>query len=618
MIHIITLLYLLTTLSMVATAEVIHVPGDYPTIQSGIAAASDHDTVLVGPGTYFEQIDFLGKAITVISAQGAETTVIDGSQSGSVVSFINGEEETSVLDGFTIRNGSGTDTTTYGLLGGGIYIKNCSPRISDNWIVENMAQRGGGIACSGQKSNASIEQCTISKNEAHNVPSGGYGGGIYLFHSYAKVQRCIISENTSAFVGGGISVCDGGNPWISGNIIQGNSTEYDGGGISSTASPRPVIENNIITWNTGRDGGGIRCFIATIRNNVIVHNSARKEFGTSKQGYGGGINAMCVPETTIEDNYIACNKAYSQGGGIFCEPYGGTIARNIICYNEVGGGSDLWPYVISGGGIYIMGDYITHPAVNVVNCLIHDNGGERAGGGIFMQRLSAAFMTNCTLFRNHAPGGSEIFLEYEAELYAVNSIFYGETGNAVHHDATKPEIYFSNVKGWMGGTGNIDRNPLFADPATDDFHLRYTSPCRDAGNGFIPGVPETDFEGDPREAYADVDMGADEFYPHLYHIGEITPGGWVKVKLAGLPGTSPVGLFLGSGVLEPAQSTMWGHCHLQPPWFVVPLDPIPPEGILVLPAYIPLSPPAPYDLPMQALIGLEPDSLTNMDVLKIR
>jgi hypothetical protein len=92
----------------------------------------------------------------------------------------------------------------------------------------------------------------------------------------------------------------------------------------------------------------------------------------------------------------------------------------------------------------------------------------------------------------------------------------------------------------------------------------------------------------------------------------------VEGKLVGLPGSSPVGLFFGSGVLDPPQTTVWGSFHLQPPWLLLPLIPIPADGVLDLPATIPSSPPAPYDLPMQALIGLNPDSLSNLYVLEVR
>ena len=54
-------------------------------IEKAIDAAAHGDTVLVAPGSYEENIDFLGKAVTLRSEAGAVTTVIDGGQAGSVV-----------------------------------------------------------------------------------------------------------------------------------------------------------------------------------------------------------------------------------------------------------------------------------------------------------------------------------------------------------------------------------------------------------------------------------------------------------------------------------------------------------------------------------------------------
>ena len=100
-------------------AKVIQVPGDVTTIQAGINAAANGDTVEVSPGTYIENINFNGKLITVTSRGGPTVTIIDGSAKDSVVSFKSSESALTELAGFTLKNGSaGSDNF---LQGGGIF-----------------------------------------------------------------------------------------------------------------------------------------------------------------------------------------------------------------------------------------------------------------------------------------------------------------------------------------------------------------------------------------------------------------------------------------------------------------------------------------------------------------
>src|SRR6185437_6866003 len=115
----------------VVAQNTIHVPSDQPTIQAAISAANTGDTVLVAPGTYSENINFSGKAITVTSSGGASATVIDGGHAGSVVTFATGEGPSSILNGFTIQNG------TANFEGGGIDISSASPTITNNVIQNN-------------------------------------------------------------------------------------------------------------------------------------------------------------------------------------------------------------------------------------------------------------------------------------------------------------------------------------------------------------------------------------------------------------------------------------------------------------------------------------------------
>jgi hypothetical protein len=118
-------------------------PGQtYPTLQSGINAANTGDTVLVAPGTYRENINFNGKAITVTSSGGAAVTTIDGGGVGPAVTFATYEPRSAVLSNFTITHG-GTLTsvgTTTVYAGPGILVSDSAPSIVNNIVTKNYCQ----------------------------------------------------------------------------------------------------------------------------------------------------------------------------------------------------------------------------------------------------------------------------------------------------------------------------------------------------------------------------------------------------------------------------------------------------------------------------------------------
>jgi len=184
------LILILFCLSIHVTGAVIHVPSGQPTIQAGINAASTGDIVLVAPGTYMENIDFFGKAITVQSSAGPDLTIIDGSNPSnpdfaSVVLFNSGEGPDSVVEGFTLKGGTGlTDTPWDVNAGGGIYCDYASPTIRYNVITGNTAGVGAGIVFNF--ATPVIHNCTIT---------GNTGGGLNLRQETLNISRCIIWNN---------------------------------------------------------------------------------------------------------------------------------------------------------------------------------------------------------------------------------------------------------------------------------------------------------------------------------------------------------------------------------------------------------------------------------------
>ena len=228
-----------------ALGAMICVPGDQPTIQNGIETASEGDLVLVGPGTYMENIDFLGKSITVRSEAGAEATIIDGNQAGSVITLAAIETETTILEGFTIRNGSGNDDPYWGeVSGGGIFCYGASPTIKDCMISGNSATRGGGVYFFD--STSSIENCSITGNMGMR-----FGGGIRCRESSPTITNCTISENITIEEGGGISLSLS-HPTITNCEITGNradeacgGTDCDDGVPEVTPGATEICDNGI-------------------------------------------------------------------------------------------------------------------------------------------------------------------------------------------------------------------------------------------------------------------------------------------------------------------------------------------------------------------------------------
>ena len=202
----------------VATAPVIlNVPGDYSTIQGAINNASDGNLILVADGTYQENINFKGKAITVASyfyldndINHISNTIIDGSNPsnpdiGSVVYFLNGEDTTSILSGFTLTQGVGGANGSGGCgccrenyTGGGITCYESNPLLTNLFITENRSIRGGGMYLF--QSNPKLSKITISRNIA-----GEEGGGIHFGRStcgtinskpkFDEYNRCNIYSN---------------------------------------------------------------------------------------------------------------------------------------------------------------------------------------------------------------------------------------------------------------------------------------------------------------------------------------------------------------------------------------------------------------------------------------
>jgi len=273
-------------------AAIINVPFDQPTIPAAINVAVDGDIVEVEAGTWGGGIDFQGKAITVRSVAGPETTIIDGNNEVTCVRFQSGETANSVLEGFTIRKGKADS-------GGGIDCRGSSPTIQNCIITGNSSTKalngygGGGIYC--HNSSPTIQNCPISDNS-----SGSFGGGIYCNGSSLTIQNLIISGNSSGSYGGGI-YCNGSSLTIQNFIISGNSANTHGGGIYCDNSSAVTLTNCTVVGNSASNGGGggyVNNATLNIYNTILWGNTAN----SGKQLYRGSGN-LAVMYCDVEGGF---------------------------------------------------------------------------------------------------------------------------------------------------------------------------------------------------------------------------------------------------------------------------------------------------------------------------
>ncbi|MDP8211411.1 MAG: choice-of-anchor Q domain-containing protein [Candidatus Stygibacter australis] len=320
-----------------ANRSIINVPGDYTTIQEAISASVNGDTILVDEGTYFENINFIGRAITIASYylidedySHIENTIIDGSQPSnpnysSVVRYTSGEGLESILCGFTLTGGAGSYEPGVGMFGGGISMHNSSPRLENLIITDNVilnSSGGSGIYCS--MSSPSIYNVVITNN------SSGWGAGVFCFGNVVPSLENVIITGNSAYENGGGIFNNMTNMTLKNATISGNSAGDSGGGICCWNNSDPTFENVIISDNSAWDtGGGIYCWDNSnpvLRNVIITGNSADEE--------GGGI--ACLTNSGIEMiNVTMSDNTADIGGGIWCRNNSNPELLNCTFWNDL-------------------------------------------------------------------------------------------------------------------------------------------------------------------------------------------------------------------------------------------------------------------------------------------
>jgi len=239
----------------------------FETIQQGINASIDTQTVIVRPGVYLENVNFNGKAITVRSTEPLDwdiikSTIIDANQNGTCVTFDSNEGSNSILKGFTLTGGAGTDA-------------NCG-----QWS----GRAGGAILC--WDSAATILNCIMKNNGAMDDDDeleygAGYGGGIAVIgRCAATVANCLIVENAVETQGGAI-------------FIRGASPED-----STSIITNCTMANNRIEYSSDRYE--VDCFnTQTVIASSIIYGDVRNLYISDPNL----VRYCCIASTYIPGGY---------------------------------------------------------------------------------------------------------------------------------------------------------------------------------------------------------------------------------------------------------------------------------------------------------------------------
>jgi len=219
------------------------------------------------------------------------------------------------------------------------------------------------------------------------------------------------------------------------------------------------------------------------------------------QGRGFGFQNGEGVDTVLQGITITGGKG-TNGAGIQIKGSSPTIRNCVVTGNSAS---------MAGGGLAVSGD--SQPVI--ANCLLAGN--SALVGGAVNTQTAGVVLTNCTLVGNTAVmAGGAIAASGTMPVELSNCILWDNAPGQIFGGATAT---YCDVQGGWPGEGNIDVDPLFADPANGDYHLKSQtgrwdeaseswvtddvgSPCIDTGD------PDASVGDEPEPNGGRINMGA--------------------------------------------------------------------------------------------------------------
>ncbi len=394
-------------------------------------------------------------------------------------------------------------------------VKNCT-------FVENSGRYGGAVLVHDHSA-PTFENCTFDRNSATDR-SGALGGcaqssttlracwftanscdwtsgAVMIWDSGTSllIEDSHFADNISADQGGALCADGAGSVTVRRTTFARNSAHSSGGAVGIWWEASVTIEDSTFTQNAAYIGGAIN-------NHNAQLSVARSDFDSNVANTGGAISTNS--DLLVEQSVFTGNSA-GTGGAIRADSTGSQIVRN--CHFEGN-------YAIEGAAISKTGgNHLT-----VAGCVAVNNV-DRGWMGTFQIFGGQAEITNTTIADNRVYWGAGINVYGGAVAAVANCIVHNNINNDSEPSSilvppdSQCTVTYSDVQGGYAGEGNINADPLFADPDSGDYRLAAGSPCIDAGsNAEVPAELTTDIEGNERILDGDgngsviVDMGAYE------------------------------------------------------------------------------------------------------------